>query len=496
VPTEPGEEQQSMTDRTTSEEAGETRAMGLLATLTGVAVALVLSAAALIIVVSNGSGGGAAPLAAGADLAPVAAAAVDAPTAVSFDLDDLDVRPGDHAVAAGGSVEVVNLGAIPHDLVVEGRDVGTPMLDSGESHTFETADLDPGTYTVICTVPGHREAGMEGTLTVVGAGGEGAALAADDADDAHGEVVETASAGETLTYDPNAAPPDGFEARDPRLAPAPDQDVHEITIRAAQVEGQVAPGATQELWTFDEMVPGPVLRGKVGDLFRITFVNDGTMGHSIDFHASKVDPADEMRTIQPGESLVYEFEAKHAGAWMYHCGTAPVLHHTGNGQYGVLIVDPPDLPEVDHEYVFVQSEFYLGAEGEPGDLTKMMDEDWDIVAFNGYANQYAHDPIDDVEADERVRVWLMNAGPSENSAFHVIGTIFDTVYKEGAYRLRPGDEQGGAQALDLQPSQGGFVEFTFDEDGYYPFVTHKFANVGKGALGVFLVGDADAGAGH
>jgi nitrite reductase (NO-forming) len=143
---------------------------------------------------------------------------------------------------------------------------------------------------------------------------------------------------------------------------------------------------TQELWTFDDMVPGPTLRGKVGDLFRITFINDGLMGHSIDFHASKVDPGTEMRTIQPGESLVYEFEAKHAGIWMYHCGSDPVLHHTGNGQYGALIVDPPDLdggrPRVRVRPVRVLPR----PEGEPGSLAKMLNEDWDIVAFNGYAN--------------------------------------------------------------------------------------------------------------
>ena len=103
----------------------------------------------------------------------------------------------------------------------------------------------------------------------------------------------------------------------------------------------------------------------------------------------------------------------------------------------------------------------------------------------------------ELEPDERVRVWLLNAGPSENSAFHVIGSILDTVYKEGAYRLHPDrDAPGGAQALDLQPSQGGFVEFTFDTDGSYPFVTHMFANVPKGAVGVFLVGEVAEGTSH
>jgi hypothetical protein len=58
-------------------------------------------------------------------------------------------------------------------------------------------------------------------------------------------------------------------------------------------------------------------------------------------------------------------------------------------------------------------------------------------------------------------------------------------------------EKGGAQVLDLQPAQGGFVELTFDEPGLYPIVTHKFANVVKGALGLFQAGEVKAtGAGH
>jgi nitrite reductase (NO-forming) len=108
--------------------------------------------------------------------------------------------------------------------------------------------------------------------------------------------------------------------------------------------------------------------------------------------------------------------------------------------------------------------------------------------FNGYVNQYLHAPIQ-VEPGQRIRVWVLDAGPSENSSFHIVGTVFDTVYKEGAYLLRPDALSGGAQALDLQPAQGGFVEFTFAEPGLYPIVTHKFANVGQGALGLFQAGD-------
>jgi nitrite reductase (NO-forming) len=254
------------------------------------------------------------------------------------------------------------------------------------------------------------------------------------------------------------------------------------------------------MWTFNGEVPGPTFRGKVGDTFEFTLVNKGTMGHSIDFHASKVAWNDEMRTIGPGESLVYRFTATHSGVYMYHCGTPPVIHHIANGMYGAIIIDPPDLAPVDHEYVMVQSELYTvpPGEGQVADLDKMLAEQWDGVVFNGYVNQYQHRPIR-VEPDERIRVWVLDAGPSEDSSFHVIGTIFDAVFKEGTYTLRAGTTTGGSQALDLQPAQGGFVEFTFDLPGLYPFVTHKFASASKGTVGMFQAGDVatpEGGAAH
>jgi nitrite reductase (NO-forming) len=298
--------------------------------------------------------------------------------------------------------------------------------------------------------------------------------------------------------DPNAAPPDDFEARDPRLEPAPGAKLHKLTLNATEEIMEVAPGVKQEMWTFGGQVPGPALRGKIGDVFEITLVNEGKLGHSIDFHASKVAWDDEMRTINPGEKLVYRFEAKHSGIFMYHCGTAPALHHIGNGMYGAVIIDPPDLPEVDKEYLFVQSEFYFGDQEKVGDFNKMLAGSDDAVVFNGYHNQYLHQPIR-IEPNERVRAWVLDAGPSENSSFHIVGTIFDTSYKEGAYTLRPGESRGGAQALDLQPAQGGFVEFTMDERGAYPIVTHKFRNASRGALGIFQAGEPreqGAPAGH
>lgn len=289
-----------------------------------------------------------------------------------------------------------------------------------------------------------------------------------------------------------SSPDEGWKPFDPKLAPAPGGTDHKIEIRASEQTLEIAPGLEQEMWTFNGQVPAPTLRGKVGDIFTITLINDGKNGHSLDFHASEVAPDNEMRTIGPGESLVYQFEATHSGIWMYHCGTPPVLHHTGNGMYGAVVIDPPDLPPVDREYLFVQSELYVGGTGDGG-YEKMLDDRWDAVVFNGYVNQYASAPIR-VEPGQKIRAWVLDAGPSENSSFHVIGTIFDTVYREGHYELRPDATRGGSQALDLQPAQGGFVEFTLEESGSYPFLTHKLSNASKGALGYFQAGEPREGA--
>ena len=133
-------------------------------------------------------------------------------------------------------------------------------------------------------------------------------------------------------------------------------------------------------------------------------------------------------------------------------------------------------------------------------MPSVRDSSWNAsITSSSVTFGYSARPIR-VEPGQRIRAWVLDAGPSENSSWHVIGTVFDTVFKEGNYLLRPGDGQrGGSQALDLQPAQGGFVEFSFDEVGLYPFVTHKFANVGIGALGIFQAGDvqpAETASGH
>ena len=403
-------------------------------------------------------------------------------------LADLDIQPASIDVNAGDRVvlNVTNDGAMQHDIKLNGT-TGSALLDGGATATVDLGVISEASQ-AWCTVPGHKEAGMVLDINVSGGAPADGSTGGEPA----------APAGDYATVDSAATTGPDWHAFDPTLQPAPGATTHDVVFSATEVVMEVAPGVTQEMWTFNDQVPGPTLRGKVGDVFNVTLTNDGTLGHSIDFHASKTPMDVDMRTIEPGESLTYQFKADYAGVWMYHCGTSPALHHIGNGMFGTVIIDPPTLAPVDHEYLFVQSELYFGPEGGSGDLTKMINEDFDAVVFNNYHSQYVHEPIR-VEPGDRIRAYVLDAGPSENSSWHVVGTIFDTVYKEGEYLLQPGStNRGGSQTLDLQPAQGGFVEFTLDAQGKYAIVTHKFANPGKGALGFFQAGEplTDEAGGH
>jgi nitrite reductase (NO-forming) len=405
-------------------------------------------------------------------------------TTVRVEAANMRFHPGTIRVPAGNRlvIEVVNTDDEDvHDLVLDTGD-RTPRLAPGASATLD-AGVVGRELEGWCSVVGHRQMGMVLTVEVTGVDTGRAGRAGHAGHDMQGGG---STGGTGSGVDPMAEPDPGFRAADATLPPLTDARVHEVTLTVTEVEREVSPGYTQTLWTYDGRAPGPVLHGRVGDVFEVTLVNDGTIGHSVDFHAGSLAPDRPMRTIQPGESLVYRFTATRSGVWMYHCSTMPMSAHIGNGMYGAVVIEPPDLPRVDRSYLLVQSEMYLGANGAEVDVAKVQADRADLVVFNGYANQYAFDPLP-ARAGERVRLWVLDAGPNRATSFHVVGGVFDTVYAEGAYRLGPGNQPGGSQALSLAPAQGGFAELTFPEPGSYPFLTHVVADAERGARGLFRV---------
>jgi nitrite reductase (NO-forming) len=289
----------------------------------------------------------------------------------------------------------------------------------------------------------------------------------------HGTPADAAASAEAVN-----APKNTMSADAPAYV---DQRVHRVHFDMTEKTVEIAPGKVVKVWTFGDQVPGPVVRVRVGDTVKASITNKTKMPHSIDFHAARIAPDKAFRDVAAGETFSFEFTATSPGVFMYHCGTAPVVHHIANGMYGMIIVEPEGgLPPADRELAFVQSDFYVSdTPGAPADDAKLMTGIPDVVAFNGYAGQYKDDPIE-VRKDEKIRAFVLAAGPNTWSAFHVVGTIFDRAWQDG----NPANEELGNQTLNLAASQGSIAEFRLDEEGIYPFVTHDFTNATKGAVGL------------
>lgn len=276
-----------------------------------------------------------------------------------------------------------------------------------------------------------------------------------------------------------------------RSAEAPPRSTtrrHRVRMETVHVRHTIAPGVVYEAWTFNNQVPGPAIRVTVGDTVDFTIVNRALMPHSMDFHAAEIAPSRAYVNVMPNDSLAFQFVARVPGAFMYHCGTAPVAAHIANGMYGAIIVDPVRPRSPAKEFVLVQSEFYLSAPAGPDsvrslDWQRMLDFAPDYVTFNGAANRYATHPLE-VGVGENVRFYLVNAGPNRVSAFHVVGAIFDRVYLDGSDApLR------GVQTFAVPVGGGMIFEARLVEEGIYPFVSHAFADATKGAVGMLKAGN-------
>ena len=278
---------------------------------------------------------------------------------------------------------------------------------------------------------------------------------------------------------------------DATLPPLVAGDLVKVHMTLKDITVEIAPGVKYSTWAFDgHGAPGPVVHVRQGQTVEMTLTNGGAIPHSIDFHAARIAPNKAFRDVAPGESFTFRFKAGDPGVFMYHCGTKPVLAHIANGMYGAIVVSPTKaLPPVDHEYVLVASEWYLSSDGikEPAVLdmakARSMNPDW--TTFNGYANQYVTHPLT-ANPGETTRFYVVAAGPTLDSNFHVVGTIFDRAWVNGDMTSPP---QVGVQTVIVPAGGGGVFDVKIDDEGLYPFVSHAFAHVDLGQVGLLKVGN-------
>jgi nitrite reductase (NO-forming) len=280
------------------------------------------------------------------------------------------------------------------------------------------------------------------------------------------------------------------------LPAAPAGPVASVTLNIGHRVVSIAPGIRYDAWTFGDSVPGPAIHVRQGQLVKVTLVNRAPMPHSVDFHAAQVAPNIAFADVAPGASKTFTFRASVPGVFMYHCGTAPAFMHIANGMYGAIVVEPKGMPPAAKQYVLVSSEWYLNSTGvrQPASLdlvkAEQMTPDW--VTWNGYAGQYKTHPLT-ASPGQTVRFWVVDAGPSLNTEFHVVGTILRRAWVDADMVDAP---QHDVQTAIVPAGGGGVFDVRITRPGIYPFVSHSFASVMMGEVGLLNVGNVPGTMNH
>jgi nitrite reductase (NO-forming) len=395
----------------------------------------------------------------------------------------------------GDTVKIVLVNAEPmaHDISLDGHSIRSDQIlrIGDKTEVSFTAKVSEAYY---CSIPGHRQIGMEGRFEVKGE--HTAATNGGDVADLHRPMAAAA-------VEPAHAVTVPEIGADASVLPPPidrkESAVVKFDLTSSEEVAYMADGATYDYWCYNKQVPGPMLRARVGDTVEVTFHNaaNSRMVHSIDFHAV-TGPGGGAKFLQvpPGQERTLVFKALHAGAFIYHCATPHIPTHLARGMYGMIIIEPEaGLPKVDKEFYVMQGDFYTthrpGTQGHlMQDDVRMFDELPTFVCMNGRVGSLTGDRTLQAKVGETVRIFYGVGGPNLTSSFHVIGEMFDRLYREGDLVSAP------AQSVQttMVPAGGACaVEIHLDTAGTYLLVDHSLTRLDKGCVGLLkAVGEEHA----
>ncbi len=395
---------------------------------------------------------------------------------------------------------LINQDGVPHNLVVPAFSVASETVaQEGASVTVEFVATQPGEFEYHSGVEGQRDAGMAGLVRIVGVLTVGNPV---EMSDSRGHAEGS------VGYGVSAAPPDfsgrgvDFLAvpiiRHPADVPPPVGDRQPMQLRvdmnAVEVSGLLTGETSFPYLTFDGKVPGPFLRVRVGDTVEFHLHNDSgsIFPHSINLQSVTGPGAGATHTqTSPGGETIFTFRTLSPGLFLYHCATPSIPHHISSGMYGLILVEPEGgLPPVDREFYVMQGDIYTTDPfGEAGstffDFDAMAEENPTYYVFNGAAaaltaEQYALR----ANVGETVRIYYGVGGPNKDSAFHIVGEIFDRVYPTGSVTDIP---QTNVNLVDVPPGGTAIVEFTADAPGRYTLVDHAYSRLERGLVGYLYI---------
>ena len=284
-----------------------------------------------------------------------------------------------------------------------------------------------------------------------------------------------------MTFAPNVPPPTA-RSKPAKLI---------VNLEVTEENRELGRGVSYNFWMYNGHVPGPFIRIRVGDSVEVHLLNRSVdKAHTVDFHfVSGPGGGAPVLMANPGQESVGEFKALKPGLFLYHCAANPMPAHMANGLYGLVLVEPAEgLPKVDREFYVMQSEFYTeGAVGKPGlqaySSRKAAAETPEYVVFNGSVGSLLGKHALKARVGETVRIYFGNLGPNKISSFHIVGAIFDRVYRDGGLM----DPAHNIQTTLVPPGSASVFEFQLRVPGDYTLLDHAIFRMDRGAMGTLTV---------
>ncbi len=366
-------------------------------------------------------------------------------------------------------INLVNGEGAEHDIVFDAFAARSDrVVKKGASSILSFTADRTGDSVYYCSLPGHREAGMEGKIEVIPGARAGAVASAED-----------------IVRDPADLPGPIHGRSAPKTV--------RVDLETVELTGQLDNKTTYNYWTFNGKVPGPFLRVRVGDTVEAHLKNpeNSVMIHSVDFHAA-MGPGGggDFTQTRPGRESVVTFKALVPGLFVYHCATPSVAHHITNGMYGLILVEPEGgLPAVDREFYVMQGELYtaqpFGTEGaQEMDYEKLISERPEYFVFNGAVGALTKTHPLRARAGETIRIFFGVGGPNFTSSFHVVGEIFDRVYQGASFGAPP---LTGVQTITVPPGGATVADLKIERGGRFTLVDHAMSRTERGLAGFLIV---------
>ena len=233
-----------------------------------------------------------------------------------------------------------------------------------------------------------------------------------------------------------------------RLPPAddlnPDPGIVELNLEARPGMFSLVPGGLTPMLTYNGLVPGPMIRARVGDRVVVHFTNALATETTIHWHGLRVPaamdgmPGHSQPPTQPGGSFLYDFVVPDASTFWYHPHVNSAVQE-GNGMYGAFIVDDPAEPAgLGDEVVMVLSDLDVAEDGSlrpedgGGDLATLFGREGNVLLVNGKVK-----PTFKARPGLRQRWRFINAAKSRYYQIALDGHSFTRIGGDGGFLTAP-----------------------------------------------------------